>query len=303
MSTQMDQLGLPPGRYTATLEQIGITGRGKKQLALKGRLERTGAVVVESHTIGEAGDPYALSRGQRKVLRETAERLGVTGTGPAETIIAALKGLKGQQVRAYVRPSPMGVVCSFSRNGDEPQDAVSGEVLDRLPDNEPEFSERTERAQTAHEQLLTGLRHANAGLALAAQACHSLRLEEGWSALGYDSMSQYLADPEIGMSRTTFYNLADIWEQYVVRGGQDQRLLCSPTKLEIPLPALKAGEVTPEEALTDAQTLGQRDLRIKYRGEHDPTGEPQPIKVELPVGCAHCGAELRGDDDFMRKAD
>lgn len=298
MST-MEEFGLPAGRYPATLEGVSLGGHRRYNLMLKAKVTRNGVTVIESHPMGE-DDPYRLSPSQRKILHETARRLNVQDSGPAEEIVAALDALKGAEVTAYVREGPMGMLCTFSRNGGE-EEAVSGEVLDRMPEAEPEYTQRTIDAQSAHEMLLTGLHHANRGFALVAQACWKLRQDEGWTALGYNSVSAYLADPEVSMSRSTFYGFADIWDQYIERGGQDEKLLAHPSKLEVPIPALKAGDVDAEEAIHDVQVLGLRDLRIKYRGEKDTTGE-RVAKAEFPFGCAHCGSLLQSHDDIRKAA-
>lgn len=296
----MEQVGLPAGRYEATVKAVDVArhGKGRWHLDVVARLQRNGKTVIESRKLG-APDAYAdMSESQRKTLRAMAKRLGVQHTGPVEEVIAAMQERKGDKVQARLRPSPLGVSVVFFG---EPQEHVNGGVvLDKMPQAEPDYTERTVRAQGAHEQLLTGLHHAHRGLALAAQACHRLRLEEGWTAIGYESVGAYLASPEIGMSRSQFYSLADIWEQYIERGGQEETRLCAPSKLEVPLAALKAGEVTPDEALADAETLGLRDLRVKYRGEKEPSGRPER-PPSYPFGCAHCGSLLSGPDDLVER--
>ena len=71
------------------------------------------------------------------------------------------------------------------------------------------------------------------------------------------------------MSRTEFFRYASIHERYVIDGGADPARLsvAGPSKLEIPLKALAAGEVSIEEALGDVESLGRKDLRDKYRDE------------------------------------
>jgi hypothetical protein len=301
----MEAFGLPPGRYAASLDRVELEQDergGAHFLDLVCTVERNGKRVIESRKMGK-GSPYDISDGQRRSLRSLAKRLGVVSaseTMPAEDVVAALRNLTGTAVTARVRPNPMGglavTLFAQSQNGG----AVSGEVLDRMPAHEPEYTERTVAAQGAHEQLLTGLNHANRGLTLAAEACHRLLHSEGWTALGYDSVGQYLASPEIAMSRAQFYALADIWEQYVIQGGQDEQRLCAPSKLEVPLKALKAGDVTPEEALADAEELGLRDLRKKYRGEKEESGRPER-PPSFPFGCAHCGSLIESTDDVVER--
>jgi hypothetical protein len=301
--SEMETFGLAPGRYPATVERVVVERDGQKgahYLDIICRVQRNGKQVMETRKMGRSS-AYDLTDGQRKSLRALAKRVGAQDSGPAEEVIASIRERQGATLTAHVRPNPMGgiAVTLYNPNGNG-HAPVSGEALDRLPDHEPEYTERTVVAQGAHEQLLTGLHHASRGFALAAQACHRLRLDEGWTALGYDSLGQYLASPEIGMSRSTFYSLADIWEQYVEQGGQDERRLCAPSKLEVPLAALKAGDVTPEEALEDAETLGLRDLRAKYRGDAEPSGRPDR-PPSFPFGCSHCGSLIEGITDIVER--
>lgn len=304
MSKVMENFGLPAGRYPAVVEKVDVVQSGRKkeekkwQLRLAVAVERNGKTVLEFRPLG-GDEPYALSKSQRDGLRTMAERLGVQHTGPAEEIVAAIEALQGARVTAYVRPTKMGMAVTCSKNGDEPE-VVSGDVLDRMPDAEPAYRQKTLDAQGAHEQLLAGLHHAHRGLALAAEACWRLREDEGWVALGYDSISNYLASPEVAMARSTFYSLADIWEQYVEEGGIDRQRLCAPSKLEVPLPAIKAGDVTAEEAISDAEALGLRDLRAKYRDDDDEDGSSSSsssrgTRVEFPIGCRSCGSVIEDE--------
>lgn len=293
----MEAFGLPPGRYDATVERVEVDRNGKSGhhfLDIICRVQRNGKRVIESRKMGRA-DAYDLSEGQRKALKALAKRIGAQDSGPAEEIVASIRERQGSTVSARIRPNPMGGL-SVTVFGTQPE-TVSGEVLDRMPAHEPEYTERTRDAQGAHEQLLTGLHHANRGLALAASACHRLRLDEGWTALGYDSLGQYLASPEIAMSRSQFYALADIWEQYIEQGQVDERRLVAPSKLEVPLAALKAGDITVDEAIEDAETLGLRDLRQKYRGEKEASGRPER-PPSFPFACTHCGSMLESTDDI-----
>ena len=298
MTTEMDTFGLPQGRYDATLEAVEVErgGKGSWHLDLVARVHKNNKRAIESRKMGKA-DAYELSDSQRKSLRNLAKRIGAQDFGPPEEIVASIKAMTGETLRAYVRPNPLGGIATtlYATNGKS--EVVSGEVLDRLPKVEPEYRPETQDAQGAHEQFLTGLNHMNRGAALAAEAAHKLRLNEGWKLLGYDSLSQYLADPDIAMGRTQFYSLADIWEQYIEQGGIDPIRLCAPSKLEVPLPALKAGDVTVEEAVEDAETLGLRDLRVKYRGEPEPSGRPER-PTSYPFACAHCGSLIESSTDI-----
>lgn len=303
----MALLGIPAGRYPARVGVVNVT-RGRNQrnvgawfLQVEATVLRNNKLVREHRPLSRtsATDPFALAPTQVKGLQTYARRLGVQDTGPAEEIVAAIKRLGGEKVTAHVRPGPMGLHVSLYALEDGP---VTGEVLDPVPATE--YTERTQTAQSAHEQLLAGLHHANKGLALAAEAAWKIRQEEGWLALGYAGIGEYLAGPEIGLSRPDFYALGDIWEQYIVSGGQDENRLVAPSKLTVPMRALKAGEVSPGDALTDAETLGLRDLRIKYRGEKEPeSGRPDAASREFgyPFACAACGTVIEDDAGIIKE--
>lgn len=303
MSGQMESFALPAGRYPGQVKSVELLEPARHypwRLKIVAVVQRNGREVNVWRELAPASeaDPYALSAYTRKGLREFAGRLGLQDEGPVEETVAAIRSMVDRTVTVHARSSPVGLAIRLYANGSEPtldDKAQAGVVLEATPPVEPEYTERTLDAQGAHEQLLTGLGHAHRGLALAAEACFQLRRDEGWVALGYDSIGLYLASPEVAMSRSQFYSLADIWEYYVQEGGLDERRLCAPSKLEVPLPALKAGEVTAEEAASDAEALGLRDLRVKYRGEKDPTGEPPadpPAVAEFPFACRACGTVI-----------
>lgn len=302
MADAMDDFGLPAGRYDAELRGVDlIEPKGRKPwlLELTVKVQRNGRELVVRRELSTTKDPYDLTTNRRRSLRDFASKLEVQSTGPVEEIIAAMRALVGETVKARVRPGRFGLSITLSRGDDDPDappEPVSGDVLDALPVTEPDYRQRTVDAQGAHEQLLTGLRHAHRGLALAAEACWKLRNDEGWVALGYDSVGAYLADPDVSISRSQFYALADIHDSYVVHGGlEQQQLTAGPSKLEVPIPAIKAGEVTAEEALADAEVLGLRDLREKYRnGDGASNGKAQSVK--LPFACLACGTLIESTD-------
>jgi hypothetical protein len=300
----LEDFGLPAGRYPATIQEVAVIGpeRGKPwRMRITAKVERNGAEVMVFRPLGRGADPYELTAGQHNGLIGFATQFGWqrNGGSPAEELVAFVKGLVGTRVTAHVRQGLQGLAVAFygmHEDVEHDRRAVAGEVLDKLPTVEPEYRERTLHAQHAHEQLLAGLGHAHRGLALAAEACWCLHREEGWVALGYRNISHYLASPELAMSRSQFYAFADMWQTYVVDGGVEGKRLCAPSKLEIPLPALKAGKVTATEALADAEALGLRDLRAKYRGDRDDAREEEGDgrsaksgRPDFPLPCPACG--------------
>jgi hypothetical protein len=125
----------------------------------------------------------------------------------------------------------------------------------------------TNVAQDQYNRLLEGLSATRLALSAVAQACHDISRDKSWTDLGYESLSEFLASPEITLTRSNFFTMAQIWELYVLDGGVDpqQLAVAHPSKLAIPLRAIGANEVTFAEAIADVETLGARDLREKYQ--------------------------------------
>ena len=299
MNVLMDEFGLPAGRYPAKIEGIELLEPKRRirhwRLKITLTVLRNGkqTYVFKKLAARDAADPYELTPGRSKSLRKLAGQLKLKTDGPVEDVIAAIRTLVNHEVSARVRPSPTGLAVQlFAADDGHDQKVLAGEVLDTLP--EVIYTQRTQEAHNAHEQLVTGLRQASHALHLVCQACWQLRQEEGWLALGYDSLREYLASPEISLSRTAFYTNADIWQHYVETGALEPTRLVAPSKLEVPLPALKTGAISAEEAASDAEALGLRDLRRKYRGE--PEQQERKHKIELPCVCKACGTVIEDEE-------
>ena len=130
-----------------------------------------------------------------------------------------------------------------------------------------------------------------------AKQLHAFVRAEMWRDLGYETLNAYLADPEIDLERRYAFNLVATWEQLVVqREIPVERLgdLRVSKVLEV-LPALRAGAVDVDTALSDAEVLPRRDLEIRYRGLA--SGNPGTPDVdstirterELRRVCSNCG--------------
>jgi hypothetical protein len=251
-------------------------------------------------------DPWDLTPGQLRGLRRVADRLCVPSLCEGREIVEShIVALLGSPVTAKVVRTPVGQtvtltrtqmvvepsdwecdLCGQSLTGPDdrcnsgihqgPDDAndaesrgravyvgevVTVETVDTLPSE-------AELAHSAHVKLVEGQRGVRLSLALMAEGCHLLHHDEGWKHLGFDTLSEYLAAPEIEISRTDFYRMVEIWSAYVLNGGVEPASLqgAGPSKLEVPLPALSAGVVTPEQAVADASSMTRKDLRSHYAG-------------------------------------
>ena len=103
------------------------------------------------------------------------------------------------------------------------------------------------------------------------EAAYEFEEEQGWIALGYDSKDEWLAQPEIGISRTQFFRMVRTWRTLVIRRQVDVPTLVrlDTSKVGIVLGAIEASRVDVEEALADADALAVRDLRTKYMRPED----------------------------------
>jgi hypothetical protein len=85
--------------------------------------------------------------------------------------------------------------------------------------------------------------------------------------LGYDSFAEWLAAPEIDLGYRQSMRLIESYREMVVERGVSAGALelADVTKVAVVLPAVKRGDVSAEDALSDAQTLSRSDLEDKYR--------------------------------------
>ena len=144
------------------------------------------------------------------------------------------------------------------------------------PLSKEEYEQWVLDAHRLDAEIKAGLAEVKGGLWRAAKALYEFSEATGWTALGYDTLGDWLADPEITMTRSTFYRMVSTWQElHVLRKVPETDLqTVDMTKAAITLPALRRGEASVEEVLSDADVLGARDLRAKYTGGAGP-GRPQ----------------------------
>lgn len=129
-----------------------------------------------------------------------------------------------------------------------------------------EAEERGKHCYELDQEFRAALREGRAAMWRAARAAHQLDEENGWTALGYETQAEYLADPEIGQSRSQFFRLVSLYREFVVQRKLPMATVeeLDYTKADIVLPKVKAGSVKLTEAIDDVKALGARDLRDKY---------------------------------------
>lgn len=101
-----------------------------------------------------------------------------------------------------------------------------------------------------------------------ARDLHRFHQAELWRDLGFKTFEEWLADPGLELERRWVYEHMAMWEQLVVQRGVDPSRLqgLQVSKVREVLPALRRGQVTVEEALTDAEQLRRPELELRYRG-------------------------------------
>lgn len=129
-----------------------------------------------------------------------------------------------------------------------------------------------------------------------AEALYEFHELLGWMLLGYETLGEFLAQPEIGMSRRSFFRAVEMWRDlHIVRRVPARALSeLEPSKVREVKPAIMRGHVKPEDALADAKELGYRDVVEKYRhqvgGQRlDASKEPERVK------CPMCGSWVIDD--------
>lgn len=147
-----------------------------------------------------------------------------------------------------------------------------------------------------HRSVVSALQEGRAALWGLAEALHSFDEHAGWKRLGYDTKSEWLADPEVSMTQRTYSRLVRTWRVLHLRFGVDKPTLATleVSKVDIVLPAIEKGSRSLRDALDDVQSLGARDLREEYWGSQKPQETPQDDNAaeggENPTGAVPDGS-------------
>lgn len=124
----------------------------------------------------------------------------------------------------------------------------------------------TDRAAQLEQEIVFYAQAASTATWGLAEKLYEFHESGAWSLLGYHSLNDFLAQPELGISRSHFFRLTKIWRDLVVvRKVAPARLLkLEPTKVAEVTAAIMRGDTTPAKALADAESLAKSDLRAKY---------------------------------------
>lgn len=143
-----------------------------------------------------------------------------------------------------------------------------------------------DRAFDLEQEIIRGCRGIRMAWVHLAAYLHEFYEGRMWELLGYERFNEWIAAPEISLGRSQTYSLIAAYHEFVVvRGVPVERLACADSsKVAETLPALKAGVVDVDEALSDAESLSRSDLRERY-GKGG--GSQKASKLEE---CPRCGA-------------
>lgn len=132
-----------------------------------------------------------------------------------------------------------------------------------------EFQPTEAQAKAAHEvhaAIVGEVKLIRTAWVRLAQRLWDFTEQRMWAALGYTSFEQWLASPEVELSRRHCYYLNEVWRELVIKRGLDPSELhdVGVSKITEILPAVRRGYVELDQAIADAKVLGRDDLREKY---------------------------------------
>lgn len=151
------------------------------------------------------------------------------------------------------------------------------------------------------EKIVTDIRTLRTNWVRLAQDLYEWNESKAWAALDYSSLEEWLASPDIELSRSQYFRLVENYREFVITRGVTPELLGTVdfTKVREVLPAIRRGHVDPAEAIADAQALTRSDLEEKYR-HRDPIApldrsiNPDGFHYET---CETCGQKVKVRDD------
>jgi hypothetical protein len=132
-----------------------------------------------------------------------------------------------------------------------------------------------EESHAIHTLILGALDRGRAAVWDLAEQFYELYERRGWLALGYETLVDYLAQPEVAYGETAFWQLVRLHERLLIQGGLDPNRVhrLEWTKARVVMKALAAGNVGIEDAVADIEALSRSDLIEKYKQQ--PSSNPQ----------------------------
>lgn len=154
-------------------------------------------------------------------------------------------------------------------------------------------SATTDAAFELEAAILATLNEARGQWVPLAARLHTFHAAKAWEVRGSGTFTEWLAQPEVGISYRTAKDMIDAWDEFVVKRSADPAWLTvtDASKLAVVLPALRRGTVTVGKALGDCETLTRADLRELYRAgvDADLDASTEPERCTCPT----CGRSHR----------
>jgi hypothetical protein len=142
-----------------------------------------------------------------------------------------------------------------------------------------ELEDRAKECFKIHQRVVEAIKDGKAALWALAEALHEFDEARGWQALGFETLGEWLADPEIGMRQSTYHNAIRRWRKLSPKVEPKRLVGLDPSKVTIVMGAIARNETPLDEVLDDVETLGARDLREKYIGEQSSV-RTEPVTTE-----------------------
>lgn len=138
-----------------------------------------------------------------------------------------------------------------------------------------------EEAFAVETQIKAAMRDGRDALWRLMEALYAFDEKRGYLALGHENLSAWLADPEVSMTRTTYYRFVKTWGKlHVERKIDSERLRqLDASKASLVVDVIVAGKAPVDEVLSDVEELGARDLREKYLPPAKPK-QVEPAKTD-----------------------
>jgi hypothetical protein len=129
-----------------------------------------------------------------------------------------------------------------------------------------------EESHAIHTAILSALERGRAAVWDLAEQYYELSERRGWKALGYETLRDYLGQPEVAYGESAFWALVRLHERLLVQGKLDPERVhrLEWTKANYVMKALNGGSATIENAVSDVETLSRSDLIEKYVPKQPP---------------------------------
>jgi hypothetical protein len=147
-----------------------------------------------------------------------------------------------------------------------------------------EWSAAVKACQHLQEIVVAAVRGGRAAMWKLSEALYECEEAQVWVVLGYETKGEWLAQPEISLTRSTFDRMTRVWRRLIIHKQVDAPTLehCDISKVDIVLPAIESHKATLKDALADVDTLGTRDLREKYQlSARQPAAEADDLHGQL----------------------